>query len=106
PRSTAVLQDSRFLDQARQRLGQVGDQTTWLDILRNLAESMTRANYTRWFARSIAVEDDAGLLIVVADPLQRDWLSRRLGALVRREAEAGGERRAIRFAALEDLGGA
>ena len=103
-RSPAPLQDGRFLEQARQRLGQIGDQAAWADILRSLAGPMTRANYTRWFARSVAVDAGAELVIVVADPLQRDWLTRRLGDMVRREVQAAGEPRTIRFVALQDLG--
>ncbi len=99
-----ALQDGQFIEQARQRLRQVGDQTAWVGILRGLAESMTRANYTRWFARSVALDDPDSLLIVVADPLQRDWLSRRLHEVVRREGLARGEQRPIRFVTLEDAG--
>jgi hypothetical protein len=65
---------------------------------------MTRANYTRWFARSLALDDLDSLLIVVADPLQRNWLSRRLHEVVRREGLARGEQRPIRFVTLEDAG--
>jgi hypothetical protein len=103
-RSSAALQDGRFLEQARQRLGQLGDQTAWEGILGSLAGSMTRANYTRWFARSVAVDGGAELVIVVADTLQRDWLSRRLGDMVRREVQAAGDPRTIRFVVLQDLG--
>jgi hypothetical protein len=102
-RSPAALQDGRFLEQARQRLGQLGDQTAWSIILGSLAGSMTRANYTRWFARSVAVDDGTELVIVVADPLQRDWLTQRLGDMVRREVQAAGDPRDLRFVALQDL---
>jgi len=99
-----ILQDAHFIEQTRHRLGRVGDQESWSGILRGLAGSMTRANYTRWFARSVALDDPDSLLIVVADSLQRDWLSRHLHEVVRREALARGEQRPIRFVALEDVG--
>ncbi len=102
-RSSAALQDGRFLEQAQLRLGRIEDQTAWTAILRSLADSMTQANYTRWFARSVAVAAGAELLIVVADTLQRDWLTQRLGEMVRRELQTVGDPRTIRFVALQDL---
>jgi hypothetical protein len=103
PRPTSDLQDGRFLEQVRQRLGRLDDQAGWARILRGLSETMTRANCTRWFARSAAMDNGEHLLVIVADPLQQQWLSTRLAAQVAREATACGERRPIRFVALQDV---
>jgi hypothetical protein len=97
------LQDGRFLDQVRQRLGQLDDQQAWSRILQGLADSMTRPNYTRWFARSAAMDDGDNLVVIVADTLQRDWVSKHLSAVVRREALACDEQRTVRFVALQDV---
>lgn len=101
---TSALQDSRFLELVRQRLGRLDDQTGWSHILNGLSETMTRPNLTRWFARSAAVDDREHLLVIVADLLQQQWLSTRLVALVEHEATASGELRPVRFVALQDVG--
>ena len=103
PARSPELQDQHFLGQVRGRLGALGDQGAWLEILRNLVSGMTQVNYTRWFARSAVLERDEELLVVVPDALQRDWLATRLRPVVAREAAACGEGRPLRFIALRDL---
>ena len=103
PARSPELQDPHFLGQVRGRLGTLGDQGAWLEILRNLVSGMTQVNYTRWFVRSAVLERDGELLVVVPDALQRDWLATRLQPVIAREASACSENRPFRFVALQDF---
>jgi hypothetical protein len=96
-------QDAQFVELVRERAGDVGSQQMWQLILQGLSGVMSRANFTRWFSRSVALDAGDALLIVVADTLQRDWLARRLYPVIQREAVACGVHRPFRFLTVQEL---
>jgi hypothetical protein len=96
-------QDARFVEQVRERAGDLGSQQTWQFILQGLSGVMTRANFTRWFSRSVALDAGDAVLIVVPDTLQRDWLTQRLSPVIQREAAVHGEHRPFRFISVPEL---
>jgi hypothetical protein len=97
------LQDHQFLALARERAGALPSQEPWLRILRGLAETMVKSNYTRWFVRSALYRVDDALVVIVDNALQQQWLATRMHDVVQREALNQGISLPVQFITLGDL---
>jgi hypothetical protein len=103
PGDTTDLQDRQFVTAVLARVAILPSQDPWISILQGMAETQTRGNYTRWFARSVLFQVDTSLTVIVGDALQQQWLSTRLHDVVHREARNQGIELPVVFVTLADL---
>lgn len=100
------LQDPDFLQHVERHCGRdLPDQQPWQMILRGLADTLNRTNFTRWFTRTALVDSGLFLLIAVPDDRCVQWLATGLAAAIGREARVSGEERNVRFITLAELAG-